>query len=376
MFPLVILLYAWWKRGRIRGVDLKASAAFFAVSLVLGLVTVWFQQHHAIKGQDVAVGGWIAQLALAGSSMGFYLWQCICPRSLLPMYPKWTVDPPAPADFLPYVAVAAVLAIAWMKRATWGRHLLLGLGFFLLNLAPFVGFAAAFYMSFSWVLDHVLYVPLVGLAGLFAAWIEYLCGWMDAQSRVVVTVSVALYLAMLSLWSHQYAGKFTNQPTLWTYTLERNPEAWPAHNNVGNYLSSLGRVDEAMDHFRNVIRINPRIPAAYNNLGNGYQKLGRYSEAIEQYQIAISISPDYEQPHQAMALALGRMGKVFEAIEQYKLAVGINPNDTKTRLEFADLLLRAGRASEAAEQYEAALRNDPHYAPYREDLKKSSPAKH
>jgi len=32
MLPAVILLYAWWRRGRIRWADLKASAPFFAVA--------------------------------------------------------------------------------------------------------------------------------------------------------------------------------------------------------------------------------------------------------------------------------------------------------------------------------------------------------
>ena len=39
-FPIAILLYIWWKRGRIGWADIKDSAPFFAISLVLGAVTV------------------------------------------------------------------------------------------------------------------------------------------------------------------------------------------------------------------------------------------------------------------------------------------------------------------------------------------------
>ncbi len=61
MFPVVILLYVWWKRGRIRGSDLWHSAPFFAVSLLLGLVTVevghWYDIIHAQVSNPVLIGG-------------------------------------------------------------------------------------------------------------------------------------------------------------------------------------------------------------------------------------------------------------------------------------------------------------------------------
>jgi protein O-mannosyl-transferase len=66
MFPVVLLLYAWWKRRRIGWGDLKRSAPFFVVSLVLGLVTIWFLYQHALGPKPIAVGGPFSRLALAG----------------------------------------------------------------------------------------------------------------------------------------------------------------------------------------------------------------------------------------------------------------------------------------------------------------------
>jgi Tfp pilus assembly protein PilF len=374
MFPVVILLYAGWNRGRIRSADLKASAAFFAVSLVLGWVTLWFQQHHAINGHEIEVGGFPARIALAGTSILFYFLNCVWPAGLLPIYPKWTINPPGAFQFLPWLALAGVSFVGWLKWATWGRHALLGLGFFVINLLPFVGWSTANFMSFSWVVDHVLYVPLIGLVGLLTAALDLAYENSGAMRPVVVAFMTAI-LAGLAWESHEYAGKFINQHTLWTYTLEHNPEAWPAHNNLGNYLLSIGHTEEAIDHFKQALRIDPQLPSVHNNLGNAYQSQKLYPQAIEQYQIALNIDAGYEQAHQAMALALSRIGKISEALEHYRLALEINPNDTKTRMDYADLLLQSGRATEAAEQYERALRHDPHHMSYRENLKESNPAK-
>ena len=173
MFPVVILLYAWWRRRRIGVQDLKASVPFFAVSLALGLTTLWFL-HHAMAPQAVQLGGFLSRAACAGLSLAFYFSKFLLPIGLLPTYPQWTVGRPSLVQFLPWPILFGVLYLCWANRTSWERHALLGLGFFLLNLAPFVGFRAVAYMSFTWVMDHVLYIPVIGLIGLVAAGLSWL----------------------------------------------------------------------------------------------------------------------------------------------------------------------------------------------------------
>ena len=43
MLPVVLLGCVWWRRGRVRWKDFLCTAPFFVLSLVLGLVTIWFQ---------------------------------------------------------------------------------------------------------------------------------------------------------------------------------------------------------------------------------------------------------------------------------------------------------------------------------------------
>ncbi len=76
MFPLVILLYAWWKRGRIGWRDLMASLPFALVSLVL--VKISFGAGHVFGHAQLTtpellpLGGLLSRIILAGLAIAFY----------------------------------------------------------------------------------------------------------------------------------------------------------------------------------------------------------------------------------------------------------------------------------------------------------------
>jgi tetratricopeptide (TPR) repeat protein len=368
MFPVVILLYAWWKRGRIGWHDAKASAPFFVVSLTLGLVTVWFLQHNSIGEDPVPMGGLFSRLACAGLSLSFYVSKCFLPVELIPIYPHWVVDPPTLTQFLPWPVLAAVIYWLWTKRESWGRYALLGLGFFLINLAPFLGFNAASYMAFTWVMDHLLYIPIIGLIGLVVAALGRMEIQLPASFRFYGIGLVIVVLALLAFQSRGDAKMYLNSETLWTRELKYNPEAYLGHNNLGKTLLEQGRLAEAMEQFEEVLRINPDYAVAHNNLGNVLRQTGRLPEAIEQYRQALRTSPDNTAMHFNLGSVLLQTGRVPEAIEQYRQALRISPDYAPIRYNLGNVLLQSGQLPEAIEQYRQALRINPDYAEAHKNL--------
>jgi hypothetical protein len=334
-FPLVILLYAWWRRGRIRWSDLTASAPFFLISLVLGLTTIFagssYAQLHNMAAPQVPVGGFLSRLALAGLSMSFYLWKSIWPAQQLLIYPQWRVDPPSLLQFLPWPILCGAIYWSWKKRQSWGRHVLLGLGFFLINLAPFLGFKVVSYMEFTWVMDHFLYLPLVGLIGLAVAGMEQIDGWLGPSLRPYGMGAVAIVLGLLAFGSRGYASQFITEEAAWRHTAEGNPEAWMAHNNLGNALARSGRFAEAVEQYQDAIAILPGYADPHNNIGNVLQQEGRFSEAIEQYKQALQINPNYADAYNDLGNALCATGRISEAMEEYEQALRINPNYANAR---------------------------------------------
>jgi Flp pilus assembly protein TadD len=256
---------------------------------------------------------------------------------LLPLYPKWTVDPPSLPEFLPWVALGGVIWLCWMKRADWGRHVLLGLGFFLINLLPFIGFNAVSYMASSWVMDHFLYLPLIGIAGLAVAGLEELENHLAARSRPLFGCALALALALLALQSRAYAAQFTDQETLWTYTIKHNPTAWLAYNNLGNILFQQGRIPEAIEQYRKALRINPRMSEAHNNLGLALAETGHAEEAIDEYEMALKLNPHFATAQENLGYALIQAGRTDEAVIHYEEALKVDPGSVEARARLAEM---------------------------------------
>jgi len=379
MFPVVILLYCWWRRGRIARSDVGASAPFFAVSLILGLVTVWFQQHRAIADADLALGGFLPRCAGAGLAVFFYLWKYAVPVHLMPNYPPGAFNPPALWQFWPWAVIIA--GIVWLLRwsaltptrwanldvdqARWGqrappsipRHILFGLGFFLITLVPVLGFVPMAYLQISWVADHFAYLPLIGLIGLTTA----------AISRFIYFSFFRFLLlplfAFLIWQSHRYARIFLSTETLWNYTLAHNPESWTAHGNLGNMLGQNDRWPEAIGHFEAVLRLKPGHAAAHNDLANALAQSGRWPEAIGHYEVAVSLLPRSAKVQGDFGRALLKAGRRADAIEHLEIAVRLGSGNIADYYRLGDALAQSGRLPEAIERYEAALRLRPDFAP-------------
>jgi tetratricopeptide (TPR) repeat protein len=379
MFPVVILLHAWWKRGRVGLSDLKISAPFFLLSLVLGGVTLWmnniYPELHHVAGGPMPLGGFFSRLALAGLSLTFYLAKAVLPVGLLPIYPQWPVSPPAPVQFFPWLAFVVAFAACWIRRKGWGRHVLFGLGFFLVMLFPFVGFIGANYMRFTWVMDHFLYIPILGVIGLEVAGLEQLGQRLEPAVRYAGGVALAVVLAVMAWGSGDYAAQFVNEETLWTYTLSGNPSAWPAHVNLGNMLAVRGRYDDAIGHFKETLRLHPGYAEAESNWGTILFELGHPDEAVEHYQRAIRLDPDFDQTYYDWAVVLVQLGHPDQAILKFEKAIELKPESAAAHNNFGVALSQLGRKSEAAEQFKEALRLDPSNQGAATNLRKLEEAK-
>lgn len=288
MLPLILLGCTWWRHGRIRRRDIYSTVPFFVLSLLLGLVTVWFQYTNAIAGEVTRTDGPASRLAVAARAVWFYLSKAFSPFDLSFIYTRWPL-PAEGASAFGYAAVLAVLfGLGWYFRVTWGRALLFGLGYFVFSLLPVLGFLNIYFMQFSLVADHWQYLAIMGPVALATGGAHHLLGKARLPRWSVALVSAAVVSVLAGL-SWQRAALFANEEALWRDTISKNSTAWMPHNNLGAALLRKGDYAGAVYHFSEAIRLKPDYWVAHYNAGNACLAWGRPEEAIFHYSRSIEL---------------------------------------------------------------------------------------
>jgi predicted CXXCH cytochrome family protein len=95
--------------------------------------------------------------------------------------------------------------------------------------------------------------------------------------------------------------------------IERDGNFVPARFNYGNLLARLGRMGEAEEQFRAVLRSSPENGEAYYSLGLLLAESGRLPDSAAALRQAARLMPKRARVHYNLGLALGGIGRPGEA---------------------------------------------------------------
>jgi protein O-mannosyl-transferase len=322
--PAIVLLLTWWLRGRLRWrQDVLPTLPFFAVALGMCAVTAWLERSHAgAQGADYALS--LSQRCLiAGRAFWFYLGKLIWPANLCFVYPRWQPDARDWSQWLyPLTALGLILAL-WLARGRIGRGPVTALFFYAGTLSPLLGFVNVYFMRYSFVCDHWAYLPSLGPIALAAAGVGILVD--RGKGRSLGRGAAALLVLTLGVLTWRQATTYADLETLWRTTISRNPGSWIAHSNLGNALVRRGKIDEAIGHFQDAIRLKPDLAEAYTSLAVAHGMRGQIDAAIETLERAIRLQPDYAEAHYDLGIALEHKGQPDAAIGQFQEAIRLKP---------------------------------------------------
>src|SRR5215475_14379918 len=79
--------------------------------------------------------------------------------------------------------------------------------------------------------------------------------------------------------------------------------------NQGIKYASLEQWPQAIEAYKQAIRLKPKFADPYNNLGNVYTRLGQYQDAIQAYHLAIQIKPDLAEAYHNLGTTYTRLGR-------------------------------------------------------------------
>jgi Flp pilus assembly protein TadD len=261
---------------------------------------------------------------------------------------------------LPGQIVVAVLLAgtvwAWRRRPAAG---FLGAWFFLI-LAP----TSSFVPVADAIVEHRMYLPLAAVVAAVVLTAVALGNRLFNKQQGVVLGCVAsgFVVALLTFLTIQRNRDYKSALTIWQDTVEKYSSNARAHSNLGLALDQAGRLQEAIGHYEQALRLKPDYAEAHYNLGIALGRLGRGPEAIAQFEQALQLDPDYAKAHNNLGLALVSVGRLPEAMGHWEQALRIAPDFVEAHNNLGNALLQGGRTDDAIGHYEQALRIEPDLA--------------
>src|SRR5439155_10718726 len=104
---------------------------------------------------------------------------------------------------------------------------------------------------------------------------------LPRAARASCAAICSILLGTLAVLSWQQSHMYADGITLYKTTLDRNPDCWMAHNNLGVALVKTANRHDAFAHYRMALRLRPNYFEAHANLAMLLAASGQLPEAME-----------------------------------------------------------------------------------------------
>jgi protein O-mannosyl-transferase len=378
--PLVLLLLDYWPLDRFPYISstkskLKTGTAHWrsqkavvtrlilekvpllGLSAASSVITLFAQRQAGVSTEFLPLS-WRINNALV--SYVAYIWQMICPIRLALVYPHpeyrlsfWEV-----AAAIAFLAGVTTVVLTFRKRH---RYLITGWFWYVGMLVPVIGVMQVGPQARA---DRYTYLPQIGLY-LIATWTIADLSVALRYRRQILCVAAAVVIVVLAWLAWIQNTYWRDSETVWTHTLAVTSHNDVAHANLAAVLLGGDRIDEAIPHSEEALKIHPRYFPAHDTLAAGLLRRGRMSEAVVHLKESLKINPDglYAQANLVWVLATSPDASLRDGAKAIGLAKNLieragaaNDADAITaRRILAAGYAETGRFSEAIETVQQAL---------------------
>jgi tetratricopeptide (TPR) repeat protein len=240
------------------------------------------------------------------------------------------------------------------------------------------------------IYEHRTYLP-----SMFVCLLVVILAFRYIRQKWVVVGFMCAVVFVFSIWTYQRNMVWKDAVTLWSDNVNKSPKKFrprmnladalfkqgklekaifhfqeaikmdpeneKAHLLLGKAFNALGRVDEAIHHYSEALRIKPEYPEALVQLGNALESKGNSDGAIRHYVEALRIKPDYEGALNNMGVALMRQGRLEDAFYYFSEVVRINPEFVQAYNNMGYILAQQNRTEEAIRNYKKAISIEPDF---------------
>jgi len=362
--PAALVLVLWWRRGAFPWRDMLLLGPWLVAGICLGLITVEMEKS-TVGAQGIFWDHSFADRCLiAGRVIWFYVGKLLWPAELIFFYRRWHIDDTLWWQYVfPGMFLLTLAACLFFRKRIGGGPSTAVL-FFAGTLFPALGFFDVYPMVFSYVADHFQYMASMGVIALIAAPFAYL---LRRHARISIAIA-CLVLSLLTIRTWRQVPVYESLLTLWTHTVEHNPQSWAACNNLGSLMNDAGKPHEAKKWFRRALVILPQHNKAHYNLAHTHTLLDEYENAIPFYKLAIKRRPWSAKAYFDLGVVLSRLDRAGEAVSHFEKVTELKPDYLDTWVRLGRIYQQQGRNGLAVDRYTRAVELSPDDASLRQTL--------
>ncbi len=300
-------------------------------------------------GFGLGVSTW-AYLLTQAKAIALYLKLSIWPHPLVADYGSGLVTG-AMEVWPQLLLVLGLLLATFVALARHPRASFLGVWFFGL-LAPS---SSVVPLVTQTIAEHRMYLPLAAVVtALVLPAFSKARGLGMSVCGVIILVFGGLTMAR--------NFDYRDEERLWRGNVRDFPESARAHSNLGRALANKERWPEAMDEYREALRLDPGLAYAHYNLGLALETEQRWDEAGASYRNALELLPHFSQAGVQLAKILQRQSRAAEALPVLYQALRYQPRLADAHFQIGRACLDLGRIEDAIPHLERALEIDPGFA--------------
>ena len=303
---------------------------------------MWRIHAGSLEAFDIYAFSFLERLSVATKSFALY---CLLVVAPLRLHMEYMIFPPD--TFLHPLFIASVLVvicflvalIVTCRRSKVGTVALVWFMVMVLPVLNLVPLNATF-------AEHWLYLPLIGLSLGIGAVIKNAKRVLYRNSIMsVIIVCVVLFSVRTVVRNNDWQDPIR----FYKQTLRLSPHNIKVLYNLGIAYIKKDKADEALIHFREIVRIVTQeklmtqgkgahflltrlLTKTYNNMGYAYAIKEDYEKALSCYQQSVRLTPDQKLNHLNMALLYRKMGKREEARDEYAIVLRLDPHDERAQM--------------------------------------------
>ncbi|MGI8889331.1 MAG: tetratricopeptide repeat protein [Chthoniobacterales bacterium] len=365
-FPFLLLVLDYWPLGRFTfspEVDLRErprrstrwliaeKIPLLILVVAMAIATIIAQKRALSAAQDWPLS-WRVDNAVV--TIWIYLRQMVWPAHLAVFYPHPKGTLSLWVTGLCLLATLAATGAALFLRKRY-PYLISGWLWYLGMLVPVIGLVQVGWQAHA---DRYTYLPLIGIYLAFVWLVSDLSGQWTRQRVILGTLAMAVIGTLMAL-SWRQVGYWSSTVELWAHTIAVTKGNDVAQRGIGTALLGLGRVDAAIAHDREALRIRPHDTNGLTNLANALLEKKEYREAIEHYREVIRTRPNDSEMHRNLGKALYRSGAIAEARDEFREALRIRPGDSDAAYSLGNAFLEKDEPKRAIPFFRQAIESDP-----------------